>query len=114
MPQNVSAGWAADGWQVSEIDGHDPVAIHAALRRAVHDDDAPHVIIRQHELAPGLEQFRSLARHCEPDTEARDLDDLRAIPQPPAATSLADFAPTFPAWKAAYQKRLNRVYRRSV
>ena len=54
--------------------------------------DGAHVIVRQNDWAPGLEQYRSMARHHEPDTEARDLDDLRMILQPGAAATMADFA----------------------
>jgi len=34
MPQNIVAGWQADGWQVLEVDGHDPAAIHNAYLAA--------------------------------------------------------------------------------
>ena len=76
---------------------------------ALKTKDGAHTVIRQNEWAPGLEQYRLLARHYEPDTEVRDLDDLRVILQPGVAASMTDFASKFPAWKAAYQTRVNRV-----
>lgn len=35
MPQDIAADWAADGWNVVEVDGHDHAALYAALRDAV-------------------------------------------------------------------------------
>ncbi len=34
MPVNIGAGYAADGWDVVEVDGHDPASIYKALRQA--------------------------------------------------------------------------------
>ncbi|MCK6529459.1 transketolase [Myxococcota bacterium] len=34
MPQDIAAGWRADGWNVWEVDGHDWSALYKALRRA--------------------------------------------------------------------------------
>ena len=42
MPMDLPAMWAADGWNVIEVDGHDHNALYAALRKAVrHETDAP-------------------------------------------------------------------------
>ena len=68
-----------------------------------------HTIIRQHDLSNGLEVYRCLAQHFEPDTNARNLDDLRQILHPVPATSMEDFARKYPAWKALYQTRFNRI-----
>ena len=73
-----------------------------------------HTIIRQHDMSNGLEMYRCLAQHFEPDTEARNLDDLRQILHPAAATSIDDFSRKFPAWKALYQTRLNRIGQAAV
>ena len=47
---------------------------------ALKTTDQAHTIVRQHDLDPGLEQYRALAAYFEPDTEARGLAD-----DPPAA-----------------------------
>ena len=73
-----------------------------------------HTIIRQHDVSNGLEMYRCLAQHFEPDTDARNLDDLRQILHPAAATSMDDFARKFPAWKALCQTRLNRIGQAAV
>ena len=73
-----------------------------------------HTIIRQHDMSNGLEVYRCLAQHFEPDTDARNLDDLRQILHPASATSMDDFARKFPAWKALYQTRLNRIGQAAV
>ena len=66
-----------------------------------------HIIIRQHDMSNGLEAYRCLAQHFEPDTNARNLDDLRQILHSVPATSMEDFARKYQAWKALYQTRLN-------
>ncbi len=40
MPQDIAAGWASDGWNVLEVDGHDLGALFATLR-AIRDGDVP-------------------------------------------------------------------------
>ena len=35
MPQHILAGWAADGWDVVEVDGHDVRAVYRAVRAAL-------------------------------------------------------------------------------
>ncbi len=54
MPQDIAAGWAADGWKVVEIDGHDPVAIHRACSASVRDKETPHCIIAKTEMGKGV------------------------------------------------------------
>src|SRR5450830_1683756 len=45
MPVDVAAGFAADGWAVSEIDGHDTAALYAACAAARVDGIRPHAIL---------------------------------------------------------------------
>ena len=63
---------------------------HLGALLALRTKDRAHVVVRQHDRKPGLEQFRALAQHFEPDTDARDVDDIRVIIQPPAASSMDD------------------------
>jgi transketolase len=48
MPQDIAADWAADGWNVVEVDGHDMQAIYAALRAAPAADRPTVVLLRTH------------------------------------------------------------------
>ncbi len=41
MPLDIAADWAADGWNVVEVDGHDQAAMYAALRTAVAASKTP-------------------------------------------------------------------------
>ena len=75
---------------------------------ALKTTDQAHTIVRQHDLDPGLEQYRALAAYFEPDTEARSLEDFRMILQPQTEGNMEDFAKRFPAWNAAYQLHVNR------
>ncbi|MCA8961530.1 MAG: transketolase, partial [Planctomycetes bacterium] len=54
MPQDIAAGWEADGWTVTTIDGHDPVQIHRACRDAVRDTTTPHCILARTEMGKGV------------------------------------------------------------
>ena len=65
-------------------------------------------IIRQFERALGLEQYRRLASTFDPQTDARRLDESRAIMYPGQAASLDDLAKRLPAWKGLYQRNLDR------
>lgn len=50
----VAADFAADGWRVLEIDGHDVEAVHGALRDAVSDTSAPVAIIAHTVIGKGV------------------------------------------------------------
>ncbi|MDZ4063725.1 MAG: transketolase, partial [Coriobacteriia bacterium] len=50
----VAADFAADGWRVLEIDGHDIEAIHAALSDAVSDTTAPVAIVAHTTIGKGV------------------------------------------------------------
>ena len=65
-------------------------------------------IIRQIERALGLEQYRRLASSFDPQTDARRLDESRAVLYPGQAASLDDLAKRLPAWKGLYQRNLDR------
>ena len=45
MPVDVPAVWAADGWRVLEVDGHDVMALYAALAESVAEDERPCVVV---------------------------------------------------------------------
>ncbi|MFQ5654816.1 MAG: transketolase [Planctomycetota bacterium] len=63
MPQEIAAGWAADGWRVAEIDGHEPQAIYGALRGAILDDEHPHVIIARTIMGNGISFMENRAEY---------------------------------------------------
>ena len=53
MPQQIRAGWEADGWQVIEIDGHDYQAIYQAIRKA-HSLPTPVMILAHTVMSKGV------------------------------------------------------------
>jgi transketolase len=53
MPQQIRAGWEADGWHVIEIDGHDYQAIYQAIRLA-HRHPAPVMILAHTVMSKGV------------------------------------------------------------
>ncbi len=54
MPVNVAADFAADGWGVIEVDGHDVRALYAAVTSAIADRDRPVAIIAHTVLGKGV------------------------------------------------------------
>ncbi len=54
MPVDVAADFAADGWRVVEVDGHDIEALHAALCDAAGDRSAPVCIIGHTVIGKGV------------------------------------------------------------
>ena len=112
MPQDLTAGWASDGWVVQEIDGHDPSAIYAALRRAVHDKENPHVIIANtvmgkgisfmedkahyHGVAANAEEYARAAEESEDDPALWDLAPLRAAIEAGVPKTVPDLPASWP------------------
>ncbi|MEA5075659.1 MAG: transketolase [Coriobacteriia bacterium] len=54
MPVNIADGFAADGWGVIEVDGHDVAAVYAAVARAVADTFRPVAIIAHTVIGKGV------------------------------------------------------------
>ncbi len=53
MPVSIPELWEADGWRVYRCDGHDLVALHEALARAV-DDGVPSVVLAETVIGKGV------------------------------------------------------------
>ncbi|MGE3166725.1 MAG: transketolase [Planctomycetota bacterium] len=112
MPQDVAAGWKSDGWVVQEIDGHDPVAIHRAVRTAILDTAAPHVIIANTVMGKGVsfienladyhgkalnaEQYARAAKESGEPAELWDLAPLQALVAAPPKSSVAKLPHPYP------------------
>ncbi len=58
MPQDIAAGYASDGWNVIEVDGHDHAALFGAYQRFLqHDVPQPHrptVIMARTVMGKGI------------------------------------------------------------
>jgi transketolase len=64
MPQDIAAGWAADGWDVIECDGHDWQQHYSALRAAYHNGgDRPVVILARTVMGKGVDFMEDLAKY---------------------------------------------------
>lgn len=69
--EDVLARFQAYGWQVEAVDGHDPAAIAAALRRAQADPDRPSLIACRTHIGYGSPNRQDTAKaHGEPLGEA--------------------------------------------
>mgnify|MGYP002630872822 CR=1 FL=1 len=62
MPQDIAAGWASDGWDVIECDGHDWQALYAAFRTAWRATDRPAVVIARTVMGKGVDFMENLAK----------------------------------------------------
>lgn len=54
MPVPVAKDFAADGWRVIEVDGHDVEALYAAIADAVADDSTPVAVIAHTVIGKGV------------------------------------------------------------
>lgn len=54
MPVDVAGDFAADGWRVIEVDGHDSEAIYAALADATADESGPVAIVGHTVIGKGV------------------------------------------------------------
>jgi transketolase len=75
MPQDIAAGWAADGWHVVDCDGHDWQALYAALRAAYRGNAGrPSVIIARTVMSKGVPFLENQAKW---HGSALSMDDAR-------------------------------------
>lgn len=54
MPVNIAADFAADGWGVTEVDGHDVRALYRAVATAVADTSRPTAVIARTTIGKGV------------------------------------------------------------
>jgi len=54
LPQDIKAGWKADGWAVLEIDAHDLEQVYVALQHSTHDHHRPHMILAHSIMGKGV------------------------------------------------------------
>ena len=78
MPQSVVAGWASDGWNVLEVDGHDWQAMYSAMRAFqtgdVADPSKPTVIIATTVMSKGVRFMENLHKW---HGQALSMDECR-------------------------------------
>jgi transketolase len=63
MTVNVAAEYAADGWVVEELDGHDLGALYAAVKRSIENTDAPTVIVAKTIMGKGVSFMENLHKY---------------------------------------------------
>jgi transketolase len=110
MPVNVAAEYAADGWVVEEIDGHDLGALYAAVKRSIERAQVPTVIVARTVMGKGVSFMENKhGYHGKPLTEdelatalaelgiENDLEKLKGIraegPAKAAACAVASAPP---------------------
>ena len=89
MPVDVAADFAADGWGVIEVDGHDVRALYAAIASAVADTSRPVAVIAHTVIGKGVSFMEGKAefhgRGLTPDEYARAMAELGCEPALEAA-----------------------------
>jgi len=79
MPHDIPADWAADGWNVITVNGHDWQALYGALRAAytgeVADPSRPTVVIAETIMANGVPAMEGKAKW---HGQALSVDDARS------------------------------------
>jgi transketolase len=90
VPGELAAKWAAFGWRVLEVDGHDMAAILAVLDEAVHGDGRPTAVISLTVKGKGVSFMEGHyfwhTRLIKPEEFAIAMADL-GEPVPPADPS---------------------------
>jgi transketolase len=80
MPVDVAADFAADGWAVAHVDGHDTAALYAAVSAARADGDRPHAVLAHTVIGKGVSFMEDdpefHGRGLKPDEYARAMDEL--------------------------------------
>ncbi|HEX9093821.1 MAG TPA: transketolase [Coriobacteriia bacterium] len=101
MPVDVAADFAADGWRVIEVDGHDVAALYAAVAQAVADRSRPCAVLAHTVIGKGVSFMEGVAEFhgrgltadeypramAELGLDPAYLDRMRAArPGPPSTT----------------------------
>ncbi|MDO8847773.1 MAG: transketolase [Coriobacteriia bacterium] len=89
MPVDVATGFAADGWGVIEVDGHDVRALYAAVAQAVADTSRPVAVIARTVIGKGVSFMEGRAefhgRGLTPEEYERAMAELGCEPTLDAA-----------------------------
>lgn len=89
MPVDVAADFAADGWGVIEVDGHDVRALYAAVASAIADTGRPVAVIAHTVIGKGVSFMEGKAefhgRALTPEEYARAMAELGCEPTLEAA-----------------------------
>jgi transketolase len=84
MPVDVVADFAADGWAVTHVDGHDTTALYAAVAAARADGDRPHAVLAHTVIGKGVSFMEDdpdfHGRGLKPDEYARAMAELGLDP----------------------------------
>lgn len=84
MPVDVAAGFAADGWVVKHVDGHDTAALYAAVVAARSDEGRPHAVLAHTTIGRGVSFMEDdpdfHGRGLKPDEYARAMRELDLDP----------------------------------
>jgi len=103
MPQNIAEGWAADGWNVINVDAHDFQALYKATREAL-ESEAPTVIMAKSVMGKGISFMENQAKYhgtvlsedmCRDALKELGLEDnldaMKARRAEPQKMKMADF-----------------------
>ncbi len=63
MPQAIGADYAADGWEVVEVDGHDFDALYGALHQAAIQKERPTCILAHTVMGKGIPAIENQAKY---------------------------------------------------
>ncbi|GAB4262995.1 MAG: transketolase [Deferrisomatales bacterium] len=96
MTQNINYEYIADGWDVIEINGHDPAEIYKALRRASQIQSAPVLILAHTTMGSGVSFMEDNADYQgRPLTEEEYQEAMRELRADPDLSEPADYRDAF-------------------
>ncbi|TAL18105.1 transketolase [bacterium] len=96
MPQNVKYEYIADGWDVIEINGHDPAELYQAVRRASQIQSTPVLVIANTTMGAGVSFMEN-----QPEFYSRGLTEdefneaIRELGESPDLTEARDYRTAF-------------------
>jgi len=85
MPLDLAAEYAAVGWKVMEVDGHDFGALYGVLRRLYHSGDGPAVVLARTVMGKGVSfmenRFQYHGKTLAEEEFERGMRELGADPE---------------------------------
>lgn len=111
MPQNLKYEYIADGWDVIEINGHDPAELYQAVRRASQIQSTPVLVLANTAMGAGVSfienQVEFLSRGLTPDEFE---EAMRELGESSDLSEAADYRSAFGDFDIEFEAETPRYY----
>lgn len=96
MPQNLKYEYIADGWDVIEINGHDPAEIYQAVRRATQIQSTPVLVLANTVMGHGVSFMENQTEYYTRGPNKAEYEEaMKELGEPSALEEAYEYRSTF-------------------